>query len=52
MALWHDQDLGEAAVAGVYAPEIAISEGLADLGREVVVSDQELGLLAARARTS
>jgi hypothetical protein len=29
-------------VACVYSPEIAISEGLADLAREVVVSEQEL----------
>jgi hypothetical protein len=42
VALWRERGLGEAAVACVYSPEIAISEGLADLAREVVVSEQEL----------
>ena len=42
VALWRERDLGEAAVACVYTPEIALSEGLADLAREVVVSDQEV----------
>ncbi len=42
IALWRERDLGEAAVACLYSPEIAISEGLADLARDVVVSEQEL----------
>ena len=42
-ALWREQDLGEAALACVYTPEIAISEGLADRAREVVATDPELG---------
>ena len=42
-ALWREQDLGEAALACVYTPEIAISEGLADMAREVVATDPELG---------
>lgn len=41
-ALWRERDLGEAALACLYSPQIAISEGLADLAREVLVSDQEL----------
>jgi hypothetical protein len=53
ISLWRERDLGEAAVACVYSPEIAISEGMAELAREVVVSDQELAtwlreLVAAR----
>lgn len=42
IALWRKQGLGEAAVACIYTPEIAISEGMADVARAVVVSDQEL----------
>ena len=42
VALCRDRQLGEAAVACLYTPEIAISEGLADVAREVVVGDQEL----------
>jgi hypothetical protein len=42
VALWRDRELGEAAVACRYSPEIAISEGLGDLAREVIVGDQEL----------
>jgi hypothetical protein len=42
VALWRDQGLGEAAVACVYTPEIAISEGLADVARMVVATDAEL----------
>ena len=41
--LWREQGLGEAALACVYTPEIAISEGLADVAREVVATDPELG---------
>ncbi|HKO32394.1 MAG TPA: hypothetical protein VJY85_01485 [Candidatus Limnocylindria bacterium] len=42
VALWRERGLGEAAVACIYTPEIAISEGLADLAREVVATDSEL----------
>ena len=41
VALWRERDLGEAAVACVYTPEIAISEGLADLAREVVTTEPD-----------
>ena len=42
IGLWRERGLDEAALACVYTPEIAISEGLADLAREVVVSDLEV----------
>jgi hypothetical protein len=43
VALWRDRELGEAAVACLFTPEIAVSEGLADEGRAVVLTDQEVG---------
>ncbi|MGH2456221.1 MAG: hypothetical protein ACRDHD_08200 [Candidatus Limnocylindria bacterium] len=42
-ALWREAGLDEAAVACLYTPEISISEGMADLAREVVMTDAELG---------
>jgi hypothetical protein len=44
-ALWRQRGLGEAAVACIYTPEIAISEGLGELARSVVLGDQEFGAL-------
>lgn len=43
--LWRQRDLGEAAVACIYTPEIAISEGLGELARAIVLGDQEFGAL-------
>jgi hypothetical protein len=43
VALWRARDLGEAAVACIYTPEIAISEGLGELARGIVLGDQEFG---------
>ena len=40
--LVHDQQRYEATIGWLYAPEATISEGLADLAREVVLSNQEL----------
>jgi hypothetical protein len=41
--LVRERGLGEAMVCCRFTPEEAISEGLAELGRGVVLSDQELG---------
>ena len=41
--LWRDRDLGEAALVCLFTPETTISEGLADVARGVVLTDQELG---------
>jgi hypothetical protein len=41
--LWRHRELGEAAVACIYTPELAISEGLGELARGVVLGDQEFG---------
>jgi hypothetical protein len=40
--LWREAELPEAAVACVLSPEIAISEGLAEHARDVVLDDSEL----------
>ena len=41
--LWRERDLGEAALVCLFTPETTISEGLADVARGVVLTDQELG---------
>lgn len=43
VALWRARELGEAAVACSLTPASAISEGTADIGRGVVLTDGELG---------
>jgi len=43
--LWRARELGEASVACIYTPEIAISEGLGELARGIVLVDQEFGAL-------
>jgi hypothetical protein len=43
--LWRARELGEAAVACIYTPEITISEGLGELARGIVLVDQEFGAL-------
>jgi hypothetical protein len=45
VVLWRQRELGEAAVACIYTPEIAISEGLGELARGIVLGDQEFGAL-------
>ena len=42
-ALVEDMQRHEATIGWLYAPEATISEGLGDVAREVVLSDQELG---------
>ncbi len=43
-----DQQRLEATIGWLYAPEATISEGLADLARQVVLSDHELGAVLRR----
>jgi hypothetical protein len=43
-----DQQRHEATIGWLYAPEATISEGLADLARDVVLNDQELATLLRR----
>lgn len=43
VGLWRGRDLGEAALVSLFTPETTISEGLADVARGVVLTDQELG---------
>jgi hypothetical protein len=43
LSLWRERELGEAALVALFTPETTISEGLADVARGVVLTDQELG---------
>lgn len=46
--LVREQEIGEVRVSCLFTPEIAVSEGMADLAREVLVTDGELGALFRR----
>lgn len=46
--LVREHEIGEAQVACLFSPEIAVSEGMADLARDVLVTDGELGTLFRR----
>lgn len=48
MALVRGKGRHEATIGWLFAPEAAISEGLADLARGVVMSDQEFGAVLRR----
>jgi hypothetical protein len=43
-----EREIGEARVSCLFTPEIAMSEGMADLAREVLVADGELGSVFRR----